>query len=182
MWISDYYRILRFRAPFNNTSQPEGVLGQPDFSSDSYYNATASSTFNGILDNLYDSKTQRLYIVDINNNRVVTGVTDEGSSRLAIIYNVTIHSGETLQINSSATDQTLAIGGSLDLKNGSLTRLNEGQVVLVAQNITFGGILTLKVGAKQNVFVNLLNYSPYDNSTFAQIQLSSMMEKQASVL
>ena len=74
MWISDHYRILRFRAPFNNTSQPEGVLGQPDFSSYSYYPATAS-TFYYILDILYDSKTKRLYLVDYGNNRVVTGVT-----------------------------------------------------------------------------------------------------------
>ena len=48
MWISDAYRILRFRAPFNSTSQPEGVLGQPDFSSVSPYLASAS-TFNFIL-------------------------------------------------------------------------------------------------------------------------------------
>ena len=70
MWISDHNRILRFRAPFNNASQPEGVLGQPDFSSHSYYPASASS-FYGILDILYDSKTQRLYLVDYGYNRVV---------------------------------------------------------------------------------------------------------------
>ena len=170
MWISDSSRILRFRAPFNNTSQPEGVLGQPDFYSDSL-TATSASTFYGISGMLYDDKIQRLYIADSLNYRVITGITDEGSNRLAIIYdNVTINTGETLQINSSAKDQTIVIAASLELKNGSLTRLNEGQVVLVAQNITFGGELTLKVAsAKQNVIVNLFNYSSYDNSTFAQI-------------
>ena len=125
----------------------------------------------GIYDIQYDSKTQRLYIADPNNNRVIAGITDEGSSRLTIIYNnVTYNSGETLQINSSVKDQTLAIAASLELKNGSSTRLNEGQLVLVAQSMTFGGELTLKVdSAKQNVMVNLFNYSSYDNSTFAQI-------------
>ena len=172
MWISDYFRILRFRAPFNNTSQPEGVLAQPDFSSSSHYPATAS-TFNTIFDILYDSKTKRLYLVDYGNNRVVTGVTDEGSLRLAIIYNnVTINSAETLEINSSGTDQTLAIGGSLELKNGSLTRLNEGQVVLVAQNITFGGMLTLVVNSstQDQTVINVFNYSSSLNSSrFDQI-------------
>ena len=175
MWISDDYRILRFRAPFNNTSQPEGVLGQPDFSSDSSYPATAS-TFYGIYDILYDSKTKRLYLVDYFNNRVVTGVTDEGSLRLAIIYNnVTINSAETLEINSSGTDQTLAIGGSLDLKNGSLTRLNEGQVVLVARNITFGGMLTLVVNpsTQDQTVINVFNYSSSLNSSrFDQIMVT----------
>ena len=170
MWIADLYRILRFRAPFNSASQPEGVLGRPDFSF--YYPyPTSASTFSGIYDIQYDSKTQRLYIADPNNNRVVAGITDEGSSRLTIIYNnVTYNSGETLQINSSVKDQTLAIAASLELKNGSSTRLNEGQLVLVAQSMTFGGELTLKVAsAKQNVMVNLFNYSSYDNSRFAQI-------------
>ena len=172
MWISDYFRILRFRAPFNNTSQPEGVLGQPDFSSYSSYPATAS-TFYAIPDIQYDSKTKRLYLVDYGNNRVVTGVTDEGSLRLAIIYNnVTINSAETLEINSSGTDQTLAIGGSLELKNGSLTRLNEGQVVLVAQTITFGGMLTLVVNSstQDQTVINVFNYSSSLNSSrFDQI-------------
>ena len=172
MWISDDYRILRFRAPFNNTSQPEGVLGQPDFSSDSLYPASAS-TFYVIHDILYDSKTRRLYIADYSNFRVVTGVTDEGSSRLAIIYNnVTINTGETLQINSSVKNQTLAIGGSLNLKNGSSTRLNEGQVVLVAQNIIFGGMLTLVVSSstQDQTVINVFNYSSSLNtSRFDQI-------------
>ena len=172
MWISDTYRILRFRAPFNNTSQPEGVLGKPDFSSVSYYPPTAS-TFYGIYDILYDSKTKRLYLVDDGNNRVITGVTDEGSLRLAIIYNnVTINSAETLEINSSGTDQTLAIGGSLELKNGSLTRLNEGQVVLVARTITFGGMLTLVVNSstQDQTVINVFNYSSsLNNSRFDQI-------------
>ena len=174
MWISDSYRILRFRAPFNNTSQPEGVLGQPDFSSDSSYPATAS-IFNGIFDIQYDSKTKRLYLVDEGNHRVITGVTDEGSLRLAIIYNnVTINSAETLEINSSSTDQTLAIGGSLELKNGSLTRLNEGQVVLVAQTITFGGMLTLVVNSstQDQTVINVFNYSSSLNSSrFDQIMV-----------
>ena len=171
MWISDNFRILRFRAPFNSTSQPEGVLGQPDFSSYFVLCLLVQVLSLIIPDMQYDSKTQRLYIADLYNNRVVTGVTDEGSDKLTIIYNnVTIHSGETLQINSSGTDQTLGIAASLELKNGSSTRLNEGQVVLVAQTISFGGELILKVeSAKQNVSVNLFNYSSYDNSTFAQI-------------
>ena len=172
MWISDYYRILRFRVLFNNTSQPEGVLGQPDFSSYSKYPTTAS-TFNGIFDIQYDSKTKRLYLVDYGNNRVITGVTDEGSLRLAIIYNnVTINSAETLEINSSGTDQTLAIGGSLELKYGSLTRLNEGQVVVVAQTITFGGMLTLAVNSstQDQTVINVFNYSSSLNSSrFDQI-------------
>ena len=70
----------------SSTSQLEGVLGQPHFFSDSPYNASAS-TFYSITDMQYDCKTQRLYIVDNKNNRVVTGISDEGSSGLAIIYN-----------------------------------------------------------------------------------------------
>ena len=172
MWISDLYRILRFRAPFNSTSQPEGVLGQPDFSSDSYYFASAS-TFNYIYDMQYDSKTQRLYIADHVNSRVITGVTDEGSDKLTIIYNnVTINSGETLQINSSGTAQTLAIGGSLDSKNGSSTDLKEGQLVLVALNISFGGVLTLVINSstQDQTVINVFNYSSSINSSsFDQI-------------
>ena len=94
---------------------------------------------------------------------------------MAIIYNnVTINSAETLEINSSSTDQTLAIGGSLELKNGSLTRLNEGQVVLVAQNITFGGMLTLVVNSstQDQTVINVFNYSSSLNSSrFDQIMV-----------
>ena len=85
---------------------------------------------------------------------------------------MTINSAETLEINSSGTDQTLAIGGSLELKNGSLTRLNEGQVVLVAQNITFGGMLTLVVNSstQDQTVINVFNYSSNLNSSrFDQI-------------
>ena len=165
MWISDLYRILRFRAPFNNTSQPEGVLGQPDFYSYSYYPASAS-TFSLIYDILYEYKTQRIYIVDYGNYRVVTGVTDEGSSRL-----VTIDSGETLQINSSVKDQTIVIAASLELKNGSLTRLKEGQLVLVVQNISFGGVLSLTINSttQDGQRINVFNFSSSDNSSFSQI-------------
>ena len=87
---------------------------------------------------------------------------------------MTINSAETLEINSSGTDQTLAIGGSLELKNGSSTRLSEGQVVLVAQNISFGGMLTLVVNSstQDQTVINVFNYSSSLNSSrFDQIMV-----------
>ena len=85
---------------------------------------------------------------------------------------MTINSGETLHINSSVSDQTLAIGGSLELKNGSLTQLNEGQVVVVAQSISFGGVLILEVNSstQDQTVINVFKYSSSNNSSrFDQI-------------
>ena len=88
---------------------------------------------------------------------------------------MTINSAETLEIDSSGTYQTLAIGGSLELKNGSLTRLNEGQVVVVAQTITFGGMLTLVVNSstQDQTVINVFNYSSsLSSSRFDQIMVT----------
>ena len=179
MWIGDIFTItiFRFRAPFN-TSLPDGVLGSSNFSPITSPLPTSASTFYSILEMYYDSRTQRLYVLDSLNLRIIVGSTDEGTSDLKIIYqNVVIQTGETLQVNASATSQTLAIAGDLGLNNGSQTVLKQGQSVLVSQNIRFGGILTLIVNSTNSQrrtneqLVSLFDYSSYDNSTFNEIKV-----------
>ena len=171
MCVTDGYgRILRFRSPFNSASLPEGVLGQPNFVLyPSVTGIISSSTFGtSISDLYYDYKTQRLYILDYFNNRVVAGVTNDGTANLTIVYkNVTIEIGETLQINANLKNETLYIAGNLGLKNGSQTVIKQGQGIVVAQNISFGGVLDLIINSmmQNGGIVNVFNYSSWGNST-----------------
>lgn len=182
LFVSDYNRVLRFRAPFHINSTAEAVLGFDSFSRN-YPQPPTTSGFNSIFSlrfEDFDNGMGRLYVVDRYNNRTISGVTfigvSDGTHPLSC-NNVTNSPSQTCQVSGDVyvtngqvltfSYSQLSVEGDLRLDSNTTLQLTPGQVITVGGILTFAGTLILNTSS-QPVVVATYNQS---RGTFKDIQV-----------